>query len=216
MKTPPGFSCYVRNRRRLDDDLKSPRLCPDLCEPDILVVEVDSVLFRNCYILPESSRSDWTAWSDKSPWDSFFDNTLACLQFNLPLISAGDFNARTGDLSPDPVSFFRDSSDKTISPRGRALVNLCQEHDFLLLNGCTSIPGSHSSTTSFQKRKGTDSRYFLVETVIDYFLVPSLLFPFCTSFLVHPETKWSNHAPLLLDIITPSPAPASVPYKHAQ
>ncbi|KAJ3803541.1 hypothetical protein F5876DRAFT_85078 [Lentinula aff. lateritia] len=114
MKTPPGFTLFVHNRRRLDNDLENPwggiatlvrdclhcRLCQDLSSPDLLVVDVNGTLIRNVYIPPESSRTNWRDWSDVDPWTAFVENTLILMQLNTPSITAGDVNARIGDLLP--------------------------------------------------------------------------------------------------------------------
>ncbi|KAJ3845675.1 hypothetical protein EV368DRAFT_90298 [Lentinula lateritia] len=114
MKTPPGFTSFVRNRCRLDNNLANPwggvatlvrdclhcRLRQDLSSPDLLVFDVNGTLIRNVYIPPKSSWTNWRDWSDVDPWTAFVENTLVLMQLDTPSIMAGDVNAQIGDLLP--------------------------------------------------------------------------------------------------------------------
>ncbi|KAJ3858359.1 hypothetical protein EV359DRAFT_87853 [Lentinula novae-zelandiae] len=135
---PCGFSAYTRNRRTLHTDIENPwggvatlvrdglqcQVRLDLCGPDILAVEINAVVFFNVYILPESSRTDWTEWAELHPWDSLAQCIRLAVALDIPFVVAGDFNARTGHVLPYPTHPTRFSPDSVVSTRGRRLLQL--------------------------------------------------------------------------------------------
>ncbi|KAJ4487023.1 Endonuclease/exonuclease/phosphatase [Lentinula edodes] len=229
MKTPPGYLSFVRNRRRLDNDIENPWggvatlvrenldcfLCQDLSSPDLLVVEVNGTLIRNVYIPPESSCTNWQDWSDINPWDAFVENTHLIMQLDMPSVTGGNINSRIGNLSPHAGHPDRVSSDLTLSTRGRLLLDLCNTHQLTILNGSSSLPGSHSSPTSFQRRHNALGHSITLKTVIDYFIITPFLFPFVTELNVRPETDWSDHSPIIVNIIAPVTPACTTPLTPA-
>ncbi|GAW10475.1 ribonuclease H-like partial [Lentinula edodes] len=71
------------------------------------------------------------------------------------------------------------------------------------MNGCSTIPGNHSSWTSFQHRRSTDGTPATHPSVIDYVLASPLSSYFISKLAVSPETEWSDHAYLSWDLFVP-------------
>ncbi|KAJ3902608.1 Endonuclease/exonuclease/phosphatase [Lentinula edodes] len=211
MKTPLGFISFnpwggvaTLVRDNLDCLLRQ-----DLSSPDLLVVEVNGTLIRNIYIPPESSHTNWLDWSDINPWDAFVENTHLLMQIDMPTITGSNINARIGDLLPHAEHPDRVSSNFTVSTRGRLLLDLCNDAQLTILNGSSSLPGSHSSPTSFQRRRDSWEHLITLKTVIDYFIITSFLLPFVSKLNVSPETEWSDHSPITLNIIAPRRSPTT-------
>ena len=92
-------------------------------------------------------------------------------------ILVGDFNARTGSLAefdedewedetvPGGVFIPRRSCDETVNDPGRALLSLCHDNEFYMLNGRS---GSSSGDFTFSAEIG--------KSVVDYFILSDNLF----------------------------------------
>jgi exonuclease III len=173
-------------------------LWDDLCGPDVVTVEVEGILFINAYVLPRSTRTDWSQWTDVHPWDALKDICTRAATLNKPFFLLGDLNARTASRSPKKPHPSRSSPDSSWDVRGTELLNLCESLDMTVLNGSEGIPGTHTRWTSFQKRGLT-----YATSVVDYAICSMSCVPNIASFDISPRTDWADHALSSLSILLP-------------
>ncbi|KAK7046914.1 hypothetical protein R3P38DRAFT_3423007 [Favolaschia claudopus] len=210
---PDGFHLSVNSRKYnnsfqdpwggvlslVNENLRSS-VRADLSGPDLTVLELENedLFLVNAYICPEQSPSH--SWAVYDPWLKYTE-TMALLQLTgKGIISMGDLNARTANGGgSDTVQ--RDSADghKPVSPRGTALIQLCKDHGYEILNGNSSYGPHNGRYTSFQPQG---------EAVVDYVIVNEVAKARIKAFTVlEPDTQ-SDHAATVLDLHAKNLTPA--------
>jgi len=154
------------------------------------------VLFFGVYVPP--SGSTYYDMYDVSGSDGicFLEDCLIELTARFPdcnIIMCGDFNARTGSMSPNFASDIYDlnvdvchhtrlSEDTVINPFGRSLLSLCLEFELEIINGV--VGGACGGKYTNISVHGN--------SVIDYFLVTCEMISNCVSLTVV-ENVLSSH-----------------------
>ncbi|KAJ6465244.1 hypothetical protein DFH09DRAFT_1112737 [Mycena vulgaris] len=180
-KYPNSFKRPWGGVLTLANDAMDVDIRDDLSAPDLMVFEVDDLSIVNAYILPE--QSSFYGWAEYDPWQKFTE-TMALLQLTgKGVIGIGDINARTaaeGGSDQNPRTSA--DADKPMTTRGRALVRLCDDHHFEILNGNASLGPKNCGFTSFQPQG---------DAVVDYVIANATAIARIKSFeiLDHDGTK---------------------------
>ncbi|KAK7026263.1 hypothetical protein R3P38DRAFT_2528824, partial [Favolaschia claudopus] len=174
----------------------------DLSAPDLTVLELmdENIFLVNAYIYPEQSSSH--SWADHDPWLKYTE-IMALLQLTgKGVISMGDLNARTGNRGgSETVGRVSADGHKPTSSRGNALIQLCKDHGYEILNGNSSYGPDNGRYTSFQPQG---------EAVVDYVIANEVAMARINSFAVpHPDAQ-SDHAAIIIDLKARNRAPAPV------
>ncbi|KAK7051966.1 hypothetical protein R3P38DRAFT_2402283, partial [Favolaschia claudopus] len=203
---PDGFQLSVNSRKYnnsfqdpwggvlslVNENIRLSVRC-DLSAPDLTVLELDDedLFIVNAYIHPEQSVSH--SWAGYDPWLKYTE-TMALLQLTgKGVISMGDLNARTANGGgSDTVPRASADGQKPTSTRGTALIQLCKDHDYEILNGNCSYGPDNGRFTSFQPQG---------EAVVDYVIANEVARMRIKSFSVlHPNSTQSDHAAIVLDL----------------
>ncbi|KIJ38802.1 hypothetical protein M422DRAFT_68979 [Sphaerobolus stellatus SS14] len=124
-----------------------PTLCKQWSAVDFMVLDFGSFLLANVYAPPVSSP--WQRWSHVHPMQCLSELCAATTcSPDKPLLTFGDFNARTGCLTPSPHHPPRVSADQTEDTRGRDLMRLCATYQLAMLNGVMRYGASSTLMTS--------------------------------------------------------------------
>lgn len=133
------------------------------------------------------------------PWVALLNLLKRLNAEGLPYFLLGDLNARTASDTPSSFHPVRVSEDQKTNTRGNNWLNELRRLDCSILNGSQGIPGAHCGFTSFQYVEGRTPR----RAVVDYAVCPNLCLPFITRFDVEGRTIWSDHAPIILQVLLP-------------
>lgn len=156
-------------------------------------------------------------WSDDSPINNIIDtNLFDVLSDDIfyfeslgKILIAGDFNCRAGDRPDyilhdniirdlDPDDYLNDegsgraSQDKICNGRGIRLLDFCKATNMRIMNGRLGIDNSNGAYTYFCRNTCS---------TIDYLLARDIDYKLLRNFSVGHFNQFSDHAPLLFDIL---------------
>ncbi|KIJ43143.1 hypothetical protein M422DRAFT_253647 [Sphaerobolus stellatus SS14] len=214
LSLPHGFSILAICRT--PDQMASPHggvavlykstmtatLCRSWSDTDFMVVDFGAFFIANIYAPPASSP--WQRWSQVHPMQLLAEFCAAGVLTDKPVFLLGDFNARTGSLSPSPRHTIRVSTDQTRTTRGLELLQLCESHDLTILNGIRSM-GALATLPISHQHNG--------HSVVDYIITshPAI----CQHLVISLQTEWSDHSRLTLHLSIPAPPEPPPIIKHA-
>ena len=213
---PDGFQIYTKNRPYREDMARPGGGVAILARsrlgitiehhlsahmPDILVAEAQGVQVICAYVPPSSSP--WSNWTQLDPWVATMDTVARCRAANqLPILFAGDLNARTGHKqSLAHTHLTRTSSDGKADARGNDLLRLCERYDLYIANGTSCEDSSPGNSTSHQPGGTSVIDYFILSTDIESSVA--------TLSVLTSGLEWSDHCPISLSLETPSCPPVS-------
>ena len=156
----------------------------DKCYEGIIGVQLQhkvsqySMLIYSCYLPPENS-----------PWGrdatGFYTHLLSQAYVNSDVDSillCGDFNSRVGSLDDSIVDIDnlpkRNNLDEIVNGHGRSLIEFLHESKYCILNGRS--PNEICNAFTCDARGGKHGGM----SVVDYFLVPHDVLPYCSDFNV--------------------------------
>ncbi|KAJ3861883.1 hypothetical protein EV359DRAFT_66091 [Lentinula novae-zelandiae] len=87
VRSPTGFTAHALNRRRSADNIENPWGGVATLVRDGLESRVNGIVLFNTYIIPESSRTDWTQWADLHPWDALAQSIRLATTLDIPFVS---------------------------------------------------------------------------------------------------------------------------------
>lgn len=167
------------------------------------------ILYSYAYIPPENSPY-YSRKEEKNGivmFQDFLNDIMGKQNSDLYLILTGDFNSRVGtemdyipndDLKHLPIGEHYDtdnfeverkSKDSYVNKFGRELISMCCSFCVHILNG--RVKPDRNGEYTFVSPLG--------KSVIDYFMVSSQLFEFCTEFLISDNDE-SSHFPIICKI----------------
>ncbi|KAK7034217.1 hypothetical protein R3P38DRAFT_2519193, partial [Favolaschia claudopus] len=149
----------------------SAQLDGERSSPDIMVLRIGDMHFINAYVAGEHSSASrhFSDWQALHPWDTFSVLIREMSEAGLAFSVHGDLNGRSGLLCPRGVEHPpRIAEDLVVNPQGRKLIELCEENNLRLVNGCTTIPGNHAGFTFFGRK---DTEVGLGKSTVDYVLL---------------------------------------------
>ncbi|KAK6977939.1 hypothetical protein R3P38DRAFT_2580488, partial [Favolaschia claudopus] len=138
---------------------------------DIMVLHIGDVHFINAYVAGEHSSASrhFADWQALHPWDTFSVLVKEMSEAGLAFSVHGDLNGRSGLSCPRGIEHPpRIAEDMVVNGQGRKLIDLCEENNLRLVNGCTTIPGNHSGFTFFGRN---DTNMDLGKSTVDYVLL---------------------------------------------
>ncbi|KAK7016922.1 hypothetical protein R3P38DRAFT_2541128, partial [Favolaschia claudopus] len=224
---PPGYDIYAVAREpscstfdkpwggvltMVRSDLNAEK-DESLSGPDLLVLRLGCLSLFNAYILPHGSP--WAAWSPIAPIDKL-NQSVAVARFRGDAVCVnGDLNGRTACRRVDPHAHPpRFSMDNTVNTQGREILQLADDHNLRILNGDVHFGNGSWGWTFCQKRVFKNGTEKWCRSVIDYALCDSVACEMVQNFEVLPVGPWSDHAPLVLDILLPDSLPPTNPGKE--
>ncbi|KAK7016168.1 hypothetical protein R3P38DRAFT_2543074, partial [Favolaschia claudopus] len=147
------------------------RLDGERSSADIMVLRIGDMHFINAYVAGEHSSASrhFSDWQALHPWDTFSVLVREMSEAGLAFSVHGDLNGRSGVLCPRGVEHPpRIAEDMVVNRQGRKLIELCEENNLRLVNGCTTIPGNHHGFTFFGRK---DTELDLGKSAVDYILL---------------------------------------------
>ncbi|KIO18898.1 hypothetical protein M407DRAFT_11652 [Tulasnella calospora MUT 4182] len=203
----------ISNPRPLRTDMKRPgggvatlirkgiqfKKMEDLSSTDILTIEAGGILLMNIYVPPEGSTAIWPE-DRESPMQLAADLISLARQRSLPLLILGDWNARTGNMSPTLDHPKRISVDMTVNSRGRELLRIAGAEELQILNGTQGGDAGVGHLTCFHS---------MGSSVVDYALISKEHISMISHFEVRkPVSPWTDHACLAVTA-TPTQHPVT-------
>lgn len=160
---------------------------------DIMVIQIGDLLIINAYVPP--TTSSWELWSDIEPVQILEQTLALCYATDNRILLLGDLNARTGSRQTQTSGFTRSSPDGTEDTRGRNILEMLDDHEMFILNGCLQCPGRSDGLTSFQ---------YHGNTVIDYIGASTALQPLiCDAQVLPHDPFFSDHAAVTVTLQCP-------------
>ena len=196
-----GMLVYVKNY--IKNFVKILQLNPYSCFLE-LDKQISENLEQNLIVSAHYSPPVNSKYHHKNSCDTIQNDILNFCDQNTPLILIGNFNARTGDV-PDNIEIDpnfesqlitqsdfkpRKNLDRTITSQGKIFIETLKTRDLRILNG--RFPGDILGNFTTFKNGHT--------SVNDYGIVSQNFFDKIENFLVHPQTTYSDHAPITITI----------------
>ena len=138
-----------------------------------------TLFFGAWYIPPKGTTG---LYNSHLYWEVLTEE-IAGFRMQGSVMVVGDLNARTGNL---PISGGRVSQDRMINDYGKILLEVCAEHDLVILNGL--VDSNHSSKFTCVTPRGA--------SVVDYAILDKDASNCVTKFSIGSPTTISDHATL--------------------